>query len=399
MTSTPIPYSSGESASGASGFFTQTLAIFHDAYRELNARKMFWVALGLSLLAIAAFALIGVTPTGLKFFSYEQSTELIPPRTLYKSLFNDLMIGTWLTWAAIILAVISTASIFPDFLTGGSIDLFLAKPISRARLFITKYIAGMAFVFLQVAIFAVVAFFVVGIRGHMWEPRLFWMIPIVLCFFSYLFSVSVFFGVMMRSTLAALLFTILFWLLVYAVHSSEVWLQATINITQQDIADINDQLAAKSNPAPTASPATHSSGSIVSELETAAKFAGLPRVLPPEQQKLLDERNLDESNLRSIQFWHHLIFPVQVIVPKTTETISLLNDMLLSRDEFENMMDVRRENAMNNGRTRHAHHLDLADEMDQITRARSMWWVIASSLCFEGVVILFAGWLFCRRDY
>ena len=39
---------------------TQTGAIFYDAYRELNARKMFWISLGISLLVVACFALIGI---------------------------------------------------------------------------------------------------------------------------------------------------------------------------------------------------------------------------------------------------------------------------------------------------------------------------------------------------
>ena len=35
---------------------TQTLAIFYDAYRCLNAKKMFWIVLGLSLLVVACIA-------------------------------------------------------------------------------------------------------------------------------------------------------------------------------------------------------------------------------------------------------------------------------------------------------------------------------------------------------
>lgn len=399
MTSAPNPYSAETATPRKGGVIRQTAAIFHDAYRELNARKMFWIALILSLLAIGAFAMVDVTPTGLTFFGYEQNTQFIPPKSLYKSVFADLMIGTWLTWAATILAVVSTASIFPDFLTGGSIDLYLAKPISRVRLFLTKYVAGMAFAFLQVALFAIVAFFVFGIRGHMWEPRLFWMIPIVLCFFSYLFSVSVLLGVWTRSALAALLLTMIFWAIVYAIHFSEIWFQASIDVTQDQIIGINDELAELNKPPQPGSPPIGSAQRLWATFGDAGRLVGISGVLPPPQKNLIDERNMDESNLQSIRFWHRLIFPVQVLVPKTTETIALLNDMLLSRNEFENIMDTRRESALEAGHDRRAHRLDLADEVDQITRARTMWWVLGSSLCFEGVVILLAGRMFCRRDY
>ena len=35
---------------------SQTLAILHDGYREINSRKMFWVSLILSGLVVASFA-------------------------------------------------------------------------------------------------------------------------------------------------------------------------------------------------------------------------------------------------------------------------------------------------------------------------------------------------------
>ena len=61
----------------------------------------------------------------------------------------------------------------------------------------------------------------IGLRGGAWEPGLFLAVPLVVCFFSYLFSVCVFLGVVTRSTLAALLVTLLFWFLVFSVGAAE----------------------------------------------------------------------------------------------------------------------------------------------------------------------------------
>ena len=88
----------------------------------------------------------------------------------------------------------------------------------------------MLFAFLQVSIFSVVAFFVMGTRGKMWEPRLFLAIPIVLCLFSYLYAISVLLGVITRSTIATLLLTVLLWAIIGGMHFSEVRLQALRNI-------------------------------------------------------------------------------------------------------------------------------------------------------------------------
>ena len=61
--------------------------------------------------------------------------------------------------------MISTASLFPDFLAGGAVDLYLSKPISRLRLFLFKYSCGLLFVALQIGCFCLASFLVIGLRG------------------------------------------------------------------------------------------------------------------------------------------------------------------------------------------------------------------------------------------
>jgi len=128
----------------------QTLAIFLDAYRDLNARKLFWVTLILTAVFVGAFALLGVNDKGLKVIAWQIEMPRQMALYAYKSTFRPLIISVWLTWAATILALISTAGIFPDLITGGSIELYLSKPLGRARLFAPKYPAGLALGTLQV---------------------------------------------------------------------------------------------------------------------------------------------------------------------------------------------------------------------------------------------------------
>src|SRR5690242_16624358 len=130
----------------------QTLALILDAYRELNSRRMFWIALVINGIVVLAFLAIGVTPDGrLSLFGMHLPLPLpFSKAELYKVAFSNLGIGVWLTFVAMILAVISTASIFPELISGGAIDLYLSKPIGRLRLFFTKYAAGLLFVTLQV---------------------------------------------------------------------------------------------------------------------------------------------------------------------------------------------------------------------------------------------------------
>ena len=138
------------------------------------------------------------------------------------------MIGIWISLGRrSILALISTASIFPDLIAGGSIDLYLSKPISRLRLFLTKYLGGLLFVVLQTAVFALGSYLVFGLRGGQWRTSMFLIVPLATLLFSYLFAVCVLVGVLTRSTIAAILVTILFWFLFAMATKAE---QVTVHV-------------------------------------------------------------------------------------------------------------------------------------------------------------------------
>ena len=203
---------------------TQTLAIFYEAYCSLNAKKMFWIVLAISVLVVGGIACVGIDEHGTTILWWNvggQSTHDVSHATFYKQAFSMAGIEFWLAWPAVILALISTASIFPDLVSGGSISLVLSKPIGRLRLFLTQYTAGLLFVALQVTLFSFASFLVIGVRGGAWLPGIFLAIPLVVCLFSYLFSVCTLIGLATRSTVAGILLTLLFWLLLYGLSGAD----------------------------------------------------------------------------------------------------------------------------------------------------------------------------------
>ena len=184
------------------GEMTQTIAIFFDAYRDLSARRLFWITLIFSAVSIGVFGLLGVSNNELTFLSWHESTGLFSAMGAYREIFSYVVVGIWLILDCAGAALISTAGIFPDLLTGGTIELYLARLIGRFRLFATKYAAGLLFVTLQVTVFTAGSFIVFGVRVGQWNPRIFLAIPLIVGVFSYLFALSVLFGVWMRSTIA-----------------------------------------------------------------------------------------------------------------------------------------------------------------------------------------------------
>ena len=95
---------------------TQTLAIFHDAYRELNSKKLFWITLILSALLMAGFALLGIKDENtLTLLTVKFPMPMA--KFAYKQIFAWVVVSLWFTGAAIVLALVSTVGLFPDFIS------------------------------------------------------------------------------------------------------------------------------------------------------------------------------------------------------------------------------------------------------------------------------------------
>jgi ABC-type transport system involved in multi-copper enzyme maturation permease subunit len=117
-------------------------------------------------------------------------------------------IGAWVT---IILSVVITAFFIPNMLRKGTVDLLLAKPIQRGVLLVYKYLGGLSFMIINTAFVVLGVFVALGLRSGIWVIGFLWMIPILTFFFAILYAVSALLGVLTRSAIVAILFTVFFW--------------------------------------------------------------------------------------------------------------------------------------------------------------------------------------------
>ena len=368
----------------------QTLALFVDAYRDLNARKLFWITLILSGFFIAAFALLGADAHGFHLLWFHWDVPMA--QYVYKQIFSWVVVGIWLTFVSASLALVSTAGIFPDLISTGAIDLYLSKPLSRPRLFLTKYLSGLLFVTLQVALVAVGGFLLLGARGGEWKPGLLLAIPIVVCFFSYLFAISVLAGIVTRSTIAALLLAALCWAIFWGVHVTEEFTFKSL-ATKEYVAGFYRK-------------EIHSADESVGELHASTRPADRLAVVDLTEQRASDQERLNsvEEGLPSARRMHRIIYLIYTAIPKTTETTDLLDRTLFSNQEVAQADEPTRPWFMPNSTDRDR-DLQFSAPMhgkaayDQAVRGRSLIWIIGTSLAFEAVVLVLAGWIFCRRDY
>lgn len=388
----------------------KTLALLIDAYRELNAKRLFWVVMVISALVVGIFGIVGIRNDTVTLFNWESPIRffylsLISPAMFYKLLFVSLGIQYWLSSLATILALISTAGMFPDFLAGGSIELYLSKPISRLRLFATKYFGGLLFVALQVTVFCIASFLVLGFRGGTWQPAVFLAVPLVVLMFSYLFSVCVLLGVLTRSTVAALLLTLLFWFVLWAVHGSEIFLLRVQIGDQLQAQRLDKQIAAAEAELaqPTTGPTTRSTDD--------PNGSWLQRWLAsvPTETRIQTEARLTdlrrERQAAAVPFGpaHRIAYALAMPLPKTAETIGLLSRELIDRadlpapesDDESSTQGNRRQGF----RARNGNNSATSAELDVELRQRSLTWVLGTSCTFEAATLILAAWLFCRRDF
>jgi hypothetical protein len=359
-----------------SDYFVQTWAIFVSAYRELNARKLFWVALILNGLVIGAVAAIGIDEKGISVFGYELgipgvTTRTFPDGQLYKVILSALGVGFWLSWLSTILALLSTASMFPDLVTGG-VDTMLSKPIGRARLFFTKFATGLLFTGLQVTVFALLAFFVLGIRGGVWEFGIFVVVPLMVMFFSYLFAVQAVVGAVTKSPIASVIVTLLFWIFIFLVHAGEQFTLVGRTASRLEIAGIEAK---------------------IESLKTDEAKEGL-------RKPLEDQRDADGNWVLA----HRVFFGLKTALPKTTETAGLVTRALAVAANIGDEEDAEAEDE-NTRRQRGFFRSQFVSErklraaMDEEMSKRPVWWIVGTSFVFEVMLLSLGAWWFRRRDF
>ncbi len=129
---------------------------------------------------------------------------------------GDWIIGGFGTSVIMFLSIIMTASFLPTMLGKGTIDLLLAKPISRTALLLDKFLGGLLFMILNTAFIMVGIWLALGFQTGLWTHALLLCVPIYTFQFAIFYSVSALIAVLTRSAIVAILGTVVLWVLLFA---------------------------------------------------------------------------------------------------------------------------------------------------------------------------------------
>jgi len=133
---------------------------------------------------------------------------------------QNTLAGLIAGWIGILVAIISTAAFIPNMIQKGTVDLLLARPMPRWRLFLYKYCGGLIFVTITAGYLIVGSWFVMAVRSGIWSPGYLAAWPLLVFFFAALYSVSSLIGLLTRSSIAAILLSAVTWLILSMIGSA-----------------------------------------------------------------------------------------------------------------------------------------------------------------------------------
>ncbi|MGJ8696178.1 MAG: ABC transporter permease [Verrucomicrobiaceae bacterium] len=357
-------------------------AILLDSFRMLKSGAIFWVTLGISLLVALLYLSIGFDEKGVTLFFGLTDIESEVHRKgsagaeiLYTGIFIKVIVGFWLSWVAVILALISCASIFPQAMDEGSAGMLLTKRPSRLMVFGAKYAGSLLFMLIQVGVFIVIVLVAMRWRLGFWNLSLFWFLPATLLMFSFLYSFLVVIAVKTRSVLAAILLTMGLWLVSWIAEAVESQMYQMVRM-----------------------------GEIATE--QAKQVRDEPVVTEEGGEEAVEEEDSetgeDLESLVQLKGWYQKAKLAYGFFPKTSPMIDAAKNALVVNGErgfresslFEMMLGVEVE-----AEDREESPDEYLQVVDDVAKRHSLAYTLGTSLAFEAVMLSLAAWMFCRRDF
>ena len=133
-------------------------------------------------------------------------------RRAVEVLLNGVAAGIFTVSMLLFLAACS--GYFPNMLESGAIDIVLAKPVDRLRIYLSKFAGGLALYTAAIAAVYFLIFVGVGLHTGVWVGRLFFVMPLQVFCAAVLFSIIAALGVVSRSSTLCVIVGLVFYLVI-----------------------------------------------------------------------------------------------------------------------------------------------------------------------------------------
>jgi ABC-type transport system involved in multi-copper enzyme maturation permease subunit len=224
--------------------------LIRDTFCQALTSRAFWVMLGVTV--ICTVFCLGVRVHGGEGLTTPDDPFLFDPKTnqpltrggielgsidllfglVHVGLPRDRAAGVLLlhvafgSWVAgtggVLLLLLWASSLVPEFLQPANAAVLLTKPPPYWLVLAGKYLGVMLFVAVQAGLFFGCTFVALGVSTGVWPAGYLAGAPLMVLHFAALYSFAVLLGVSTRSTMAAALGTLLFWVACVSVNSARV---------------------------------------------------------------------------------------------------------------------------------------------------------------------------------
>jgi ABC-type transport system involved in multi-copper enzyme maturation permease subunit len=211
-----------------------TRALFKDALYQVLDNKAFRVLVCLVVVLILPTLLVGakddslVVLFGWREYFYEdffQNFDLpyssIPEANRIELIqrLQKLLVDGLAGGFGIIFAIAATAFFLPNMIEKGAADTVFSKPVSRLSLMLSRYVAGLIFVGVLAVLLVGGIHFGLLLNSGYSDPGFLWSALTLIYVFAILHAFSILVGVFTRSTVAAILLSLIFFAFNGCVHA------------------------------------------------------------------------------------------------------------------------------------------------------------------------------------
>jgi len=212
-------------------------ALLMDAVYQVLDNRMFRFLVVLSALMVLPTFIVGIHEDkvsilfGVSEISYQQlfgffqgGSEVSLPNEPHiqviqflQSLFVEYVAG----WFGILFTVAATSFFLPQMLEKGAADTVFSKPVSRATLLLARYFSGILFTTILATLMVLGMHLGLTVISGYSDPGFLWSIPTLVYLFALVHSFSCCIAVLTRSSVMAILCTLMMYVGTGCVHS--IW--------------------------------------------------------------------------------------------------------------------------------------------------------------------------------
>lgn len=188
------------------------MSLIADTFRECLGKKILLIFFSLSTLVILCMIFIfnvdikGNYAAISAFFGHQ--TDTVSLTVLKEGVLKlEAVFATALYTAGIFLSLFATADIIPSMMTKGRIELYLARPVSRASILLGKY-AGAALVIAINIMYAFTGIWIVlGIKTGIWNFNFFYAVGAIIFMSAAFYAFMIFISILSRNTAVTIIVT------------------------------------------------------------------------------------------------------------------------------------------------------------------------------------------------